>query len=272
MSEPAPLCSILLLLVAGYLIVVVGVGGWLYAHRQRERVPGLESLDDPQVTRAFNWIMAMLPQMRLVRWLIARRAIGAARHGEAVDLGCGSGLLAIELARQSPTLRVTGVDLSDEMLVQAEGYARRARVGDRVSFKKGDTQQIPFPDGSLDLVVSTLSLHHWSNPCAALSEIARVLRPGGHFLVLDMRRDMLVPAWLLLWFATRFLMPSALRRVNEPLASRDAAYTPQEATQLARESQLSDWHVTQGPLWLTIEGRKKDEHRNNAWDEKGTLY
>jgi len=159
------------------------------------------------------------------------------------------------LTRQAPGLHVTGIDLSDEMLPQAEGYARRSGVGDRVSFRNGDVQQIPFPDGSLDLVVSTLSWHHWSDPVAVLDEVARVLRPGGSFSIFDLRRDTISPAWLLLWFATRFVVPTALRRVNEPSASRDAAYTPREAAQLAEQSRLSGWCVTRGPLWLTIERR-----------------
>jgi ubiquinone/menaquinone biosynthesis C-methylase UbiE len=149
---------------------------------------------------------------------------------------------------------VTGIDLSEEMLAQGRDNARRAGVTNRVSFRRRDAQQIPFPDASLDLVVSTLSLHHWSDPVAALDEIGRVLRPGGSFLIFDLRRDMAAPAWLLLWFVTHAVAPAALRRVNEPLGSRDAAYTPQEAARLAEQSHLSNWRVTRGPLWLTIEG------------------
>jgi ubiquinone/menaquinone biosynthesis C-methylase UbiE len=160
--------------------------------------------------------------------------------------------------------RVTGVDLSDEMLAQAEGHARQAGLGDRVSFCQGDAARIPFPDGSLDLVVSTLSLHHWSDPVAVLDEIARVLRPGGAFLVFDLRRDLAAPFYLLLWFATTCVVPLALRRVNEPLSSRDASYTLQEAARLVEQSQLAGsaslttggWRIATGPLWLIVEGIK----------------
>jgi ubiquinone/menaquinone biosynthesis C-methylase UbiE len=196
--------------------------------------------------------------MQLLRWFVARRAVARIRRGEAADLGCGPGQLVIELARRSPGLRVTGIDLSDEMIARGQDNARRAGVADRVSFRRGDAQQIPFPDASLDLVVSTLSLHHWSDPVAVLDEIARVLRPGGSFLIFDLRRDMIAPCWLLLWFATHVVVPAALRRVNEPLGSRNAAYAPQEVARLAEQSRLSGWRVTHGPLWLIIEGGLRD--------------
>jgi ubiquinone/menaquinone biosynthesis C-methylase UbiE len=88
-----------------------------------------------------------------------------------------------------------------------------------------------------------------------LDEIARVLKPGGGFLVFDLRRDLAPPLYLLLWFATRMVVPPALRQANEPLRSRNAAYTTSEAAELAQRSILQGWRVSSGPLWLTIEGR-----------------
>ena len=67
------------------------------------------------------------------------------------------------------------------------------------------------------------------------------------------------PFRLLLWFATRFVVPPALRQVNEPLASRDAAFSPVEAAGLASLPTLLGWCVTRGPLWLTIEGTLPEE-------------
>jgi ubiquinone/menaquinone biosynthesis C-methylase UbiE len=198
--------------------------------------------------------------MRLLRWFVARRAVAMAPAGQAADLGSGPGYLVTRLARTAPGLQVTGIDLSDEMLLEAERVARLSGLADRIAFKEGDAAQIPFRDGSLDLVVSTLSLHHWSDPIAVLDEVARVLRPptkdqpGGSLLIFDLRRDMSPPFYLLLWFATRAVVPRALRQVNEPLGSRNASFTPQEAAQLAGQSRLTGWRVTRGPLWLTIEG------------------
>jgi ubiquinone/menaquinone biosynthesis C-methylase UbiE len=228
----------------------------LYGSRSRERVVSHEGLDDPEVAQAFNRV-ASLPPMRLMRWFAVRRAVALQQAGEVADLGCGPGHLVAALAQASPNLHVTGIDLSDEMLAQAESYALRTGLAERIAFKKGDASQIPFPADSLDLVVSTLSLHHWRDPVDVLDEIARVLRPGGSFLVFDLRRDVSPPFYLLLWCVTHCVVPRALRRVNEPLGSRNAAFTPQEATHLARASRLSGWRVTRGPLWLSIQGTLK---------------
>lgn len=243
-------------------VALVTAGWWLYLGRVRERIPSHESMDDPEVAQAFGRV-ATIPPMRLLRWFVARRAVEMTESGEAADVGCGPGQLVIEIAQRAPGLRVTGIDLSDEMLTQGRDNALRAGVANRVSFRRGDAQHIPFSDASLDLVVSTLSLHHWSDPGAVLGEIARVLRPGGSFLVFDLRRDMAAPFWLLVWSVTRVVGPAALRQVNEPMSSRDASYTPQEAARLAaeslgaedlaRQSCLIGWRVTSGPAWLTIE-------------------
>jgi ubiquinone/menaquinone biosynthesis C-methylase UbiE len=240
-----------------FLAILLAAAWRLYSRRPRKRIPVHEALDDPEVAEAFNRV-ALMPQMGVLRRYVARRAIKMTDRGAAVDLGCGPGYLVVELARRAPELHVTGVDLSDEMLVEAEDYAQRQDMAQAVSFRKGNVQQIPFADDSLDLVVSTLSLHHWSDPVAVLDEIDRALRPGGSFLIFDLRRDLSAPAWLLLWIVTGFLVEAALRRANEPLASRNAAYTPLEARKLAEQSRLQGWRVIRGPVWLIIEGCKQD--------------
>lgn len=238
------------------LAALLSVAWRIYHLRRRERVLSPESMDNPAIAAAFNRV-AGWPQMRLLRWYVLQRIKNLVSKGEAIDIGCGPGHLVFDLARQLPDLQLTGIDMSDEVLEQAESFAAQHGYGSRVQFKKGSAEEVPFADGSFDLVVSTLSLHHWREPAAVLNEIARIVRPGGTFLIFDLRRDMAPPFYLLLWFATRFVVPRALRMVDEPLGSRNAAYTVQEAVQLADKSNLSGWRVVDGPSWLIIEGQKE---------------
>jgi len=235
---------------------LISIGYFIYSRRTRKRMPSPEGLEDPEISIAYNHI-AHMPQMRLLRWYTIQRALKLVDYGEAIDLGCGPGLLAVEMAKCAPELHITGIDLSKEMIVQAEQSARESGVIDRVSFKIGDADQIPFPNKSLDLVISTLSLHHWNDPVGVLDEIERVLRPGGAFMIFDLRRDMTPLAYLLLWFVTNFVVPKTLYHINEPLSSRNASYTPEEVAKLAEQSHLEHWHISRGPLWLTIEGVKQ---------------
>lgn len=241
-------------LLSGAAVGIAAAAGYRqYQRRPLARLPSQEGLDDPAVARGYGKIMH-LPHMAIFRALVARRAAGMLPAGEAADIGCGPGYLTLALARTAPGLRVTGVDLSEAMLDAAAQEARTAGVAGRTDFRLGDAADLPFADASLDLVISTLSLHHWADPAAVLDEIARVLRPGGAYLILDLRRDLSLLPWLLLWFATHVVVPQPLRRVGEPLGSRNAAYTPAEATALAQASKLTGWRVTTGPLWLTLEG------------------
>jgi ubiquinone/menaquinone biosynthesis C-methylase UbiE len=124
---------------------------------------------------------------------IARNVAAAApARGRVLDVGCGPGHLSIRLARDHG-LEVTGLDLDRAMIERARANADRSRAdrGDGPSFLVGDVAALPFPPASFDVVVSTMSLHHWDEPLAGLTEIARVLRPGGRALIWDLRRGLL---------------------------------------------------------------------------------
>jgi SAM-dependent methyltransferase len=105
------------------------------------------------------------------------------RGGTIVDLGCGPGDLVVEIASRLKEARIVGLDLSPSMLLWA---GRHATADGRVRFVVGDAAELPFNDASVDLVVSTLSMHHWEDPADAFAEIARVLRPNGVALIYDL--------------------------------------------------------------------------------------
>jgi ubiquinone/menaquinone biosynthesis C-methylase UbiE len=236
--------------------VALLAGLWrVFERRSRERIPGQEGIEDPEVSTAFEWV-SRTPQMRWLRHFVISQAAVMQDHGEAVDLGCGAGQLVLELARQAPGLHVTGIDLSEKMLAYARQSAQQGSLEDRVDFRLGNVEEIPFPDQSLDLMISTFSLHHWTDPVKVLNEIDRVLKPGGAFYLFDLHRDMALPFYLLIWFATQFVVPAALHRVNEPMGSRNSSYTVPELVDLARQSRLRGGQVTTGPLWIVLTGKK----------------
>jgi len=109
-------------------------------------------------------------------------ARGGTRRATILDLGCGPGDLVLELGHRLRDARIIGLDLSPSMMQLA---SRHATTDGRLKFIVGSAEALPFSDGSVDLVVSTLSLHHWARPAAVFGEIARILRPGGVALVYD---------------------------------------------------------------------------------------
>lgn len=121
------------------------------------------------------------PLYRMIAEEVA--AIGAS---SVLDVGTGPGALAVEIARRADT-HVVGVDLAPEMLATAGRRAAEAGVTARVRFVVADAAQLPMPDSSVDLVVSSLSLHHWADPAAILAELHRVVRPGGSVILYDVR-------------------------------------------------------------------------------------
>jgi ubiquinone/menaquinone biosynthesis C-methylase UbiE len=238
------------------LLAVFVASLWrVFERRMQERLPGQEGIDDPKVAKAFEWVSGT-PQMRWIRHFVVSQATKLQDHGEAADLGCGAGQLAMEMARKAPDLHVTGIDLSEKLLADARQSAERAGLQGRVEFRLGNVEHIPFPAQSLDLVISTISLHHWADPMKVLDEIDRVLKPGGAYCIFDLRRDMAPPFYLLIWCATQFIVPAVLHQVNEPMGSRNASYTAHELAELARQSPLRGGQVTSGPLWIILMGKK----------------
>ena len=132
----------------------------------------------------YEWVARHL--MRRPYRRIAADATAALPAGASVlDVGTGPGLLLVELARMRPDLRITGVDLATDMVETAR--RNLSSFGDRTTAVVGDVSDLPLEDDTFDLVMSTLSLHHWGDPSAGGAELTRVLRAGGQIRIYDLR-------------------------------------------------------------------------------------
>jgi ubiquinone/menaquinone biosynthesis C-methylase UbiE len=111
-----------------------------------------------------------------------------------LDVGCGTGYLLVQLAALLPeAVELEGVDPAPAMVDVARSRVPRDR---RLRFRTGIAEQLPFPDGVFDLVVSTTSFDHWADQRAGLAECARVLARNGCFVLADQFSVWLLPTLL----------------------------------------------------------------------------
>jgi arsenite methyltransferase len=115
---------------------------------------------------------------------------------KVLDVGCGHGLMLMGAAKQLRSGRAIGLDLwqkEDQAGNSAEATLRNAaleNVANRVELRDGDARQMPFPDDEFDVVLSSWALHNIYDRAgrdAAVREIARVLKPGGRLVIVDIR-------------------------------------------------------------------------------------
>jgi len=111
------------------------------------------------------------------------RLVAAGPVDLAVDLACGPGTLALRFAKH--VRWICAYDLTPAILRRARQKAAQEGLLRKLDFVIGDAQTLPFADGSLDLAVTSYSLHHISDPARVIREMARVVKRGGHVGLID---------------------------------------------------------------------------------------
>jgi ubiquinone/menaquinone biosynthesis C-methylase UbiE len=128
--------------------------------------------------------------MRQGQWRprLVERALSASASPRILDLGCGTGEMALAIARVSPAVKLIGVDGDSDVLERAAAKAQAEGI--ELELHEALADHVPLPDANVDCVVSTLMFHHLvpSAKRAALAEVRRVLVPGGRLLVCDIGR------------------------------------------------------------------------------------
>ena len=119
------------------------------------------------------------------RWrafLVSRIPDDATR---VLDVATGTAAVAIELARAAPERIVVGVDQSPEMLAAGRARVERAGLDGRIELREERAESLPFPDAAFDALTFTYLLRYVDDPGATLSELTRVVRPGGTLAMLE---------------------------------------------------------------------------------------
>lgn len=121
--------------------------------------------------------------------LAAEDILSHCSQGALLDIGTGPARLLLKLHQQSPGMRLVGIDSSAAMIKKAKQNVTEAGLSEFIEIKEGGAGHIPFSDQSFDIVVSTVSMHHWKQPEACLNEIYRVLKDNSFALIYDIVSD-----------------------------------------------------------------------------------
>jgi len=190
----------------------------------------------------------MMPEYKYFVWKILNKGI---RGGRVLDIGTGTGLLAIELAKiKGCHFDITAIDISPNMIRKASENARQAGIEGRIEFVVSSAAALPFPANSFDLVMSYASLHHWFQPVAVFNEVERVLKKNGDVIIRDNKRIYQNPfGKSFIWFISRFM--NKRHRENWPKAI-SASYTIPEISEILSRSRLKDCRVSSDFLFIDL--------------------
>jgi len=185
-------------------------------------------------------------------WIETNRIIAfGINSGLALEIGPGPGYLGLEWLKKTTNTNLKCVEISPDMIKIAEKNTREYHFIDRVEYKEGKAEVIPFSDNMFDAVFTNGSLHEWPDPMKAFNEIHRVLKRGGKFFISDLRRDMNP-------FMAFFLKINAKPKEIRPglISSINAAYTKEEIVVILSKTPLKDAIVSKDMIGIEIKGIK----------------
>lgn len=166
------------------------------------------------------------------------KTAAAASPRAILDVATGTGDLAIQLALAIPTANVTGIDLSEGMLSVGRRKVEEAGLSTRVTLLQGNCLKLPFPDGSFDVVTAAFGVRNFEHLDLGYAEMARVLRPGGTLIILELSvpSSPIVRPFYKLY--TRGVIPLLGRLVSSD--SRAYSYLPESIAAMPRGGKMLD--------------------------------
>ena len=189
---------------------------------------------------------AMLTRMneshaKLTAWGLG--LLDFAPNDAVLDIGCGGGNTLARMAEHVTAGRLVGIDYSETSVEASRAFNSALVAAGRMEILSGSVEALPFPDAHFDKVVTVESFYFWPNPSESLKEVARVVKPGGTFL-------------LLAEIYERHDLPAGIR---EKVESYDLTNpTPEEFARLFRAAGFSlvETHFMDGEYWIAVTGKR----------------
>ena len=148
-------------------------------------------------------------------------ALGIHQPQQILDIATGTGDFALLLAKRIKPQHIVGADISEGMMAVGREKVKEDGLQNVISFQYEDCMQLSFPDGSFDAVTSSYGVRNFQNLDKGLQEMQRVLRPGGHLLIVELTPPPSFPMKQLFWLYAHVVMPLLGRLISHD----DSAYT-----------------------------------------------
>ncbi|MFX1382071.1 MAG: class I SAM-dependent methyltransferase [Promethearchaeota archaeon] len=157
-------------------------------------------------------------------------------HSKVLEIGTGPAWISIILIKKNPTIHLTGLEISKDMIRIAEQNIKDERVENNITFVLGNAKDMSiFESKSFDAVISHDSLHHWVEPLKIFNEIARVLKNDGVLCIGDGRRDIGLGAKTIFNIAKLFISKQMSYYWKTSIM---ASYTPDELREMLNQTDL----------------------------------
>jgi ubiquinone/menaquinone biosynthesis C-methylase UbiE len=222
--------------------------------KERISEPGI--IEDQELAEYYNQMARRymaFPCRRVLKRIVAK----GIEKGRAIDVGTGPGIFPISVTKAIPGIRFKGIDLSQIMVDLAKRNAREEGMADRIEFEVGSAYSLPVEDRSLDLVLCINTLHHLESPVDFFNEVARSLKEGGAFVIVDFHRDassVFIEFFNLLWKVFFGRHPKAKKGFLESVQS---SYTIEECREFLKRSRLKNWKLYTRTVEMWVESVRR---------------
>jgi ubiquinone/menaquinone biosynthesis C-methylase UbiE len=224
--------------------------------KERITEPGI--IEDQELAEYYNRMAKRYGKFPCRR--VLKRVLGKGiERGMAIDVGTGPGTFPICLSKAIPGVRFKGIDLSSVMVDIARRNAKDEGLADKIEFEVGSAYSLPVEDHSLDLVLCITTLHHLERPVDFFNEVARALKEGGAFVIVDFHRDasfVFIRFFDLLWKAFFGKHPKAKSGFIESIQS---SYTLKECREFLEQSRLKHWTLYTRTVEMWIESVRPND-------------